>query len=304
MDLDQLAIETFTLKSPYEGRNPFDIHQFETFPDYLLQEDESEELLKSLSQAFWTDTPAEKAEVVDEIHSLRSWLYPESPGILFILDQSGPTFCLRGKAVSHIRNEIEELKNNPDHLVELFRIDSIEDARELLEERLLFFETETRELGEVVIDQLFNRRFPTQEDMLCNLSDPGFSWWMKCTTHSLNLYFRSHGINRAQELIKLGPVGDRKIASMRFSQLEAVLVEHLKLESFKFSDKGVSLQVESAGLPHFQEWLDFLRRGAMPERLLEKLSKQPKKTLYYYIRELATLRQFWLEIESQLESKG
>jgi hypothetical protein len=300
MDLDQLAIETFALKSPFEGKSPFDIHHFDNVPSSLLNE-ESE-----VSQAFWTDVPEEvtSTEDIDEVHSLRSWLYPETSGILFILDQSGPTFCLKGRAVDNIKNEIEDLKANPDNLIDFFRTDSLAQALEIFEDRLLFFETETRALAEVVIDQLFYRRFPIEEDMLCNLSDPGFSWWLKCSTHSMNLYFRSHGINRAQELIKLGPVGDRKIAAMRFTQLQAVLVDHLKLESFKCSDKGLSLEVKSAGLPYFQEWIDFLRRGVMPDRLLEKLSQQPQKTLYYYTRELATLRQFWLEVENQIENKN
>lgn len=296
MDLDQLAIETFALKSPFEGKSPFDIHQFETLPASLMEDEQD------ITEAFWTDLPP--SNEVDEVQSLRSWLYPESSGVLFILDQSGPTFCLRGKAVNNIKSEIEALKTSPDNLVDFFRVETIQEALEMFEDRLLFFETETLALAEVVIDQLFNRRFPIQEDMLCNLSDPGFSWWLKCSTHSMNLYFRSHGINRAQELIKLGPVGDRKIASMRFNQLKETLIEHMNLENFKCSDKGISLEVQAQGLPYFQEWLDFLRRGVMPDRLLERLAKQPQKTLYYYVRELATLRQFWLEVEGQLEGKS
>lgn len=281
MDFDQLALETLNLKSPFQGKNPFDVHQFSEVPPVL--------------EDFWR----EDEQLPKETESLQGWLYPAGPGVLFVLDRNGPTFCLRGSAVDKIKEEYEQLKNPTTEHFERFRL-SAEGLETPLQDRVFFFETEDRELAEVIVDQLFNRRFAVEEDMLCNLSDPGFSWWLCLKEQSFDLYFRSHGVNRAQELINLGPMGDRAIGSLRLNKLLMAARAGLGAHQIKASEKQLSFRVEDPKAPAFLEWRDFFVKGHSPERLLEQLAGESDLTLYYYTRELAALRLFWLEIESHL----
>jgi hypothetical protein len=271
MDLDQLALETFNLKSPYQGKNPF-----ESVED------------------FWSDSERDNVAQA-EADSLREWLYPEGPGLIYRIDQNGSTFCLRGEPVTSIRAAFDRLNEDADRLHEVFRTEGALDE-------ILFFETESVELAEVVRDQLFNRRFPIEEDVLCNLSDPGFSWWLRRGPLGLDLYFRSHGINRARELKGLGPMGDRSIASLRFKQLLELLSTELTYQQLKCSEKQISFQVAPVSLVLLNELGDFLEHGQTPERILDVLAQSGNQTLYYYTQELVALRLFWLEVEHELKN--
>ncbi len=312
MDLDQLAIETFTLKSPYAGMNPFNMNQsaehgrddFWRVDEVIEQDvegplkfaglDESEDLLN--------DYPEDS--FADEAESIRSWLYPEGPGLLFRVDRLGPTFCLRGMISKNLKADFERLGKETEILTEVFRLDPAHQKSDSIDQ-VLFYETQSIELAEVIYDQLFNRRLPVEEDLLCNLSDPGFSWWFKKVDQTFKIYFRSHGVTRVEDCVRLGPIGDRKIAVMRLSQLQPLLLNCPGVKSFELTDKKAQFSFEGqseAELSQMNEILDLFLKGRTPTNLIHESEKNHQKTLSYYLSEVAALRSFWLEVEAQISS--
>lgn len=284
MDLDQLALETLNLKTTFRGKNPFDIHRFDKLPEPL--------------EEFWSDDEVEPTPLRSEVDSLQEWLYPEGPGLLFVFARTGPTFCLRGIVAKCIKDEYEKIKSDYLLLSDYFRLEADEENID----HVRFHETGSVELAEVIRDQFFNRRFPIEEDVLCNLSDPGFSWWLRKGTMACDLYFRSHGVNRAQELVGLGPMGDRGIASLRFRSLLEQLSMLGSITELNCTEKQVGFKIAPVSLDLMKEWTDFLEFGILPQNFLRHLEELKDKTLYYYTQELAALRVFWIEIEHELKN--
>lgn len=310
MDLDQLALETFTLKSPYAGMNPFTLNQSSPSSnengrddfwrvDEVMEQDQ-EGPLRFAGLEISTDID----RFADEAESIRSWLYPEGPGLLFRVDRLGPTFCLRGMISKNLKADFERLGKDTEILTDVFRLDPITHKSDSIDQ-VLFYETQSVELAEVIYDQLFNRRLPVEEDLLCNLSDPGFSWWFKQKDQTFKIYFRSHGVTRVEDCVRLGPIGDRKIAVMRLTQLQPLLLNCPGVKGFELTDKKAQFSFEGeseAELEVMNEVLDLFLKGRSPTNLIHESEKGHNKTLSYYLSEVAALRSFWLEVEAQISS--
>jgi hypothetical protein len=165
---------------------------------------------------------------------------------------------------------------------------------------LHYFETPTIEQAQAVIDQMSNRRFPKQEDLLCNISDPGFSWWMDLEYDRFEVFFRSHGINRMEKYIQLGPIGDQKMAALRMGQVQTLLRSSFPVSEFSSTDKGFAvgtLKPEHLGFKSFRDVFvkgeNFTNFENFPDNTLGR-------TLYFYFHELASIRRFWIEVQSKL----
>src|SRR5690606_8120341 len=94
----------------------------------------------------------------------------------------------------------------------------IENGLEDIDEKLKFFMVEDVSQAEIIHDQIHNRRFPIHEEMICNLSDPGFSWWLTKKNKGFQISFTMSVAD--DQTIKLGPLGDRELAIRNFQQFE------------------------------------------------------------------------------------
>lgn len=269
MDFGQLANETFELDGPFRGRSPFDCSR-----------DDSQVALDIFGEGEVLPTHA---------HEI---LYPKSPGLVYWIDAAGSTFGLRGLHTGNISQVFQSLKAGEPDLLKKLRVDSDESVEG---PDFYFFETQTIEQSEVLADQYLRRRFPFSEEMVCNLSDPGFSWWMQDDLQNFTLSFKTVGRKGDAESIQLGPIGDRNIASMRLAELE----HYFPLAQLSCSEKAFSLSGARSEGPYFDELRKLFLDGETPHQCLELLA-QKNKTLGFYLGELAVLRSFWIDLADKL----
>lgn len=228
-------------------------------------------------------------------------IYPESPGVIYKIDNGLSTFCVRGFASKNIRESMLELDGKESSKRSILKLMSSDGL-----DQIHFFVTKNLELAEAIKEQVINRRFPHMEDALCNISDPGFSWWMNINTDELEgegkfeIFFRSHGINRAEKYIQLGPIGDGAIAALRMNQARTLLRSSFPISEFSCDDKSFSIassKPDHSGFVSFRNiFLDGINNTIeenFPDNSLGR-------TLYYYFHELAIVRKFWIEVKTKL----
>lgn len=231
------------------------------------------------------------------------FLYPESPGIIYKIDNGLSTFCVRGYSASNIREAFNELSNLNSAKRPILKLAKDEDGSSVM-----FFETKTFELAEAVREQIINRRFPHQEDALCNISDPGFSWWMDVREHNENglkqgrfeIFFKSHGINRAEKYIQLGPIGDGGVAALRMNQARTLLRSSFPISEFSCDDKSFTVASQKPDHLSFISFKNIFMEGINNTELENFPDNSIGRTLFYYFHELAIVRKFWIEVKAKL----
>lgn len=217
---------------------------------------------------------------------------PLAPGIIFRIDRGTNTFCVRGFTTENINYQLKALPYESAKLM-LLKAQNEND-------NIFYFETKTFEVAEIIKDQIINRRFPIQEDAVCNISDPGYSWWMDVTPGRFEIHFKSNSIQRAEKFVKLGPVGDSKIAMLRLNQAHALLRSSFPLTEFSCTDKSLVVATSKPDHSSFLSFQNIFLQGenhTCPENFPDNSTG---KTLYFYFLELATLRKFWIEVEAKL----
>jgi hypothetical protein len=214
---------------------------------------------------------------------------PGAPGLIYHIDDGGSTFCIRAIAAQNIDEEFKQINRSNLKISDDFSLDS-----------LFYFELPTIEQAEAVIEQLCNRRFPKQEDSLCNISDPGFSWWMDLRPERFEIFFRSHGINRADKYIQLGPLGDQKMAALRMGQIQNLLRSSFPLEEFSNTNKGFAIGTLKPDHLGFKSFRDIFLKGDNNTNLENFPDNGLGRTLYFYFHELASIRKFWIEVQTKL----
>lgn len=222
-------------------------------------------------------------------------IVPAGPGLLYRLEKGVGTFCVRGIVCDDLPEGFEELEDGDQNILDSLKIQEREQVEEVK-----FYPTETKELAETIVDELVNRRFPVQEDILCNLSDPGFSWWMDEGADHFQIFFKSHGIHRAEDYIRLGPLGDPTIAASRFLKAESLFRSVFPVGEFVSSDKGFAISCTDSENINFKMLKNFFLVGENDTKIENYPQDIDGKTLYFYFKEVAVIRNFWLQLEREM----
>ena len=145
------------------------------------------------------------------------------------------------------------------------------------------------------------------EEMMCNLSDPGFSWWLTKKSQGFQLAF-TMSVASDENTIKLGPLGDRELALKNFQQLEALVTS----AGIEMNIQNETNRVQFTDCEEFilEELKDVFEFGVMTQTLkdLFKIINRKIKndstlqTTWYYLQELAAMRRFWIQIQYDLNS--
>jgi hypothetical protein len=228
---------------------------------------------------------------------------PQSSGIIYKIDNGSSTFCVRGFSVSNIRQSFSELEDLNSAKRIVLKMNH-EDSTDSIE----FFATKNFELAEAIREQIINRRFPHQEDSVCNISDPGFSWWMNLEKDAdgndshgrFEIFFRSHGINRAEKYIQLGPIGDGGVAAQRMNQARTLLRSSFPISEFSCDDKSFTVASLKPEHSSFLSFKNIFIEGVNHTELENFPDNSVGRTLFYYFHELAIVRKFWIEVKSKL----
>ena len=189
-----------------------------------------------------------------------------STGVLYDIELGRGTFCLRGEPCSGEKPDRKSWKR--------------------------FFATSRLELAEVIVDQIFNRRFPLDEKELCNISDPGGSWWIWSEDRLIYIFLGGH---YSDDKINLGPLGDVSVAYALFGRGESWIRRLLPIEEFSLTPKCLALTALDSRHTIFQQFCDIFLNGVEPDHASFGTS-----ALSLYLDELAAVRSFWIHLQENV----
>lgn len=229
---------------------------------------------------------------------------PTDPGVLYHIQKSTSVFVIRTLVSQNIREDYLKILESPEDYPSLRLVETDVDE---LESHLKFFIVENHYQAEVIHDQLNNRRFPKNEEMMCNLSDPGFSWWMNLKEGRLQISFNLSSF-MDDGTIKLGPLGDRELALKNFIQFAEVLNKcGLPISVSNEPNRVIFEEEEKLLLEDIQDLFEMGVMGNGMTELFKLLARKSSEngtieSLWYYFQELASIRRFWIQIQYDLSS--
>ncbi|MDO9182289.1 MAG: hypothetical protein Q7U04_07760 [Bacteriovorax sp.] len=303
LSLDLLLQETLALTEYLRVANSPNIHKEVIQHSFLDDTEMDVDYLYDLADSLISDIPEESepdfttSENIEDLNA-QARVFPEGPGVIYKIDNGSSTFCVRGYSALNIRQAFSELDQSDSTKRIILKLG---DSRSL--ESVEFFEAKSFELAESIREQIINRRFPHQEDALCNLSDPGFSWWMnidQLCNDRFEIFFRSHGINRADKYIQLGPIGDGAVAALRMNQARTLLRSSFPISEFSCDDKSFAVASSKPDHLSFISFKNIFLEGVNLTELENFPDNGVGRTLYYYFHELALVRKFWIEVKTKL----
>ena len=226
---------------------------------------------------------------------------PDGPGLLYHLQKSPSIFVIRTLVSQNIRDDYRMIIADPGNYPSLRLVG---DESDDITSHLKFFSVESAPEAEIIHDQLNNRRFPVFEETLCNISDPGFSWWLTKVNGSFQLAFNL--ASQDETTVKLGPLGDQQLAVKNFGIL-ADMFDHLGLDysiqnegtRIIFGDENALIQEE------FQSIFEFGEMGEGLKNIFKIIARRYPdtsniETCWYYLKEVAAVRRFWIQIQYDL----
>jgi hypothetical protein len=243
----------------------------------------------------YTEAPPEAESFTD---------LPESPGVIYHLQKTPSIFVIRTLVTANIRECHQAIIDRPEDYPSL-RL--IEETSEALQKKLRFFPVESLNQAEIIHDQLNNRRFPVNEETLCNLSDPGFSWWLTSKDHAFQVSF-TMSVGLDESSVKLGPLGDHALGMKNFQAFSALLQNcGLNLE---IQNEVNRVQFGKGEEFLLEELRDLFEFGVVSEgfknlfKILARHSKDHStiETIWFYLQELAAMRRFWIQLQYDLNS--
>ena len=228
--------------------------------------------------------------------------YPPEPGVLYHLQKTASLFVIRTLVSRNIRDDYEKIMSRPEDYPSL-RL--LEGGEKEVEKKLRFFILGNHLQAEIIHDQISNRRFPIDEEMMCNLSDPGFSWWLTKKNNGFQLSF-TFSVTTENATVKLGPIGDQQLAMKTFQQMESLMNEAgLNLNIQNESNRVQFNEGEELLLEELKDLFEFGVMGEGMTKLFKILARRISdhsklENLWLYFQEIAAMRRFWVQIQYDL----
>ncbi len=214
-------------------------------------------------------------------------------GIFYFLDRGEKTFCVRGIPVEDASQVFRQIENGEFNLEKFGNFDPSKNE-------LNFFPTKSVSLAEILQNQICNQRFPINEDMIFNLSDPGFSWWMTIEDDGFRIFMRHPGPDLMDKIINLGPLGDPKKAKRIFNEIVFKLVNLFPIEEFYCNEISFNLRVKDKKNFFFQALKDLFHRGSMEDEICEYFGAYLGPHHLNFFSEISAIRGFWVKIKKQM----
>ena len=237
------------------------------------------------------------SDIFEDISEEGLPLAPVGPGIIFRIEKGVHTFCIRGFSTDSIEQSLVDIESGEVRTCSKLKIKSEDDY-----DHINFFEFKSLEIAEKIQHSLFNRRFPIDETLICNLSDPGFSWWLRDSDVGFEVYFQTYQADdNNKQLHKLGPLGDLYNATDIFRNTENILRKFFPINEFSCDDKSLKIIPCDPENTRFKELLNLLYRGDQAFLSTFFPANETESHLLDYLQEISSLRQFWLNVEEILE---
>lgn len=231
---------------------------------------------------------------------------PNAPGLIFHLQISGDTFVVRSLATENMQSEYDQIIEN-DLKREKLRVDSDQI------DQICYFETDNLAIAQIIQKQIANRRLPIHEERVCNISDPGFSWWMKDEGESISILFNLSHTDQMSELIKLGPIGDCSVANKKFQKMYTFFNTLFPVKSFSSGRNRFNFSVDDSNKGYFAHLKQAFIHGEFSLNLasyieeveanLNDSKKIEFQSNYLFLKELIETRKFFLKLESIIRDR-
>lgn len=261
------------------------------------------ETFKHFHENFATDEVV-KSELPMMSDDEEAFSFPEGPGVIYHVQKSTSVFVIRTMVSENIRNDYKKILETPEDYPSL-RL--LEGGDQDISGKLKFFPVENPSQAEIIHDQLHNRRFPINEEMMCNLSDPGFSWWLTKKARGFQLAF-TMSVASDENTTKLGPLGDRELALRNFQTFEELVTS----AGIEMNIQNETNRVQFTDCEEFilEELKDVFEFGVITQTLSDIFKILSKKisddstlqTTWFYLQELAAMRRFWIQIQYDLNA--
>ncbi|PIK16549.1 hypothetical protein [Halobacteriovorax sp. JY17] len=298
IDIDFLAKETMALSEALKGSEDFGQpslfdgdFQFSKNEEVVVEVSEESSFDEKLPQEIAIDFEEEGVE-----HSLES-VFPVSPGLIFKIDSGVSTFCVRGILCHNINESVHSVMNDEEGSWKKLKINDREELS-----GIHYFETSSIEQSEMIAEYILNKRFPIQEEMVCNLSDPGFSWWLESNENGMKVYFKAQSVERDQQFMRLGPIGDRGISSLKFSKCEGLLRRLFSISEYSTSDKSFEIKPFNLNDSNFLNFKDIFEKGEFNFEFDPADLTVDHQRLVIFLQEVAAVRGFWISVEEILNN--
>lgn len=262
------------------------------------------ETFKHLEQNFLQVVEEEEEYPEEVISQKNEHSFPEEAGLLYHVQKTSSIFVIRTFISQNIRKDYLAIMDAPENYPSL-RL--LEGGAEDVSSKLRFFLVEDFSQAEIIHDQLHNRRFPIHEEMICNISDPGFSWWLTKKNKSFQLAFTMSVANES-ETIKLGPLGDKELALRFFKDFESLITS----AGIGMNVQNETNRVQFTDCEEFilEELKDVFEFGVVSDtmkdlfKILARKSQSPAKleSTWFFLQEIAAMRRFWIQIEFDLNA--
>jgi len=267
---------------------------------FLVQETLRVNELRQLGE--WEEEDGEEVWEPTIVEAPAAVVAPEKPGVLYHLIHQSGTFIVRSLACENMAHDFQKISENPEEFPSLRLVDS--NGAQL--KRLAWFATESKEEAEVIHSRIGHRRFPLREEEVCNLSDPGFSWWIEPNENGFVLHSKMAVLKEG--LTRLGPIADAQVAPHRWSELTEAL-SHLPLEVNLSLENSRFIMSASKNNWVIEEFGRIFTHGVVSEdlydlfRLMSKrgVSASTLESSWFFLKELAVVRRFWKEIMQSLD---
>ncbi|WP_372655883.1 hypothetical protein [Halobacteriovorax sp.] len=297
------------IQEEYKAQEQSEIVEVKVIEDEIVEAEvlsvADTEDLESDDEAFFDvklpqeiDINFEAQEIYEEVEEeLDDSPFPQSPGIIFKIDAGVSTFCVRGVLCHNINDSVHGVMNDENGSWKKLKI---RDRDEL--SGIHYFETASIEQSEMIAEYIINKRFPIQEEMVCNLSDPGFSWWLENNDNGMKVYFKAQSVERDQQFMRLGPIGDRGIASLKFLKCEGLLRRLFSISEYSTSDKSFEIKPTKLNDDNFLNFKDIFEKGEFNFEFDPAELTLEQQRLVIFLQEIAAVRGFWLSIEEILNN--
>ncbi len=244
---------------------------------------------------------SQSSEPEETVNDLRSYI-PEPPigaGLIFKIEFGSGTFCLRGVASNNLREDYHSLFSGSDYIVKELNIQSEEALKEIQFIPLSHFD-----LACLVEDQLMNKRIPYAEELICNISDPGFNWWLDLRYPGIKIYFHSFSVDQPENFVKLGPLGDSFHTSAMINSVIEYLSYMMPIDEFSCTDKVFTLSSQNETHPCFQKLKALFRHGAsFYLKDFSSLDCVELDEFQHFCHQLSAMRRVWMKVEQIVKEK-
>lgn len=232
---------------------------------------------------------------------------PKGPGVFFKLQKSLGTFVIRSIAVNDLEKYYASIIKYPENFPSL----RLAQGELPIEKELKFFQTDTLAIAQILQSTVSNKRFPLEEENIFNISDPGFSWWLKKEDDHIEVFFKLAYTHDMDSLIKIGPLGEADSGKKVFEKLYRYFCALFPVSEFSSTQNSFIIGTSQKNSKLFNCFINMFETGEVDTYFWQQLkqleeSSQGKsldlvRIANEYMLELSNVRKFWVQIDKLLQ---